>query len=407
MRLNLSWRWIVACITISGVIVLLAIKYMHGKPNSLHELLEQTVKKNNIPGMAAIVVKSDKIIEASSFGLRHLGLPDSILVTDLFQIGSNTKAMTATMIAVLIEQGKLQWETKLLDVFPEWKDKVHPDYRSITLTDLLLHQAGIPEYSNFSYLFNGKTVRDDGTQHLEEDRNDWKEMTSYSGTEMEQRKNFSLGVLSRKPSIPPHTKFLYSNVGYGIAAAMAEKVTGESWETLMQKYLFRPLGIKAVFNWPAAIDPNQPWGHFKTDAGYKPHDPHDGFHLPACLLPGGGIAMNLSDYGKFLQLHLKGLKGEDGLLKAKTIRYLHTRQIDLTGSPYSYVFGWAITDFEGVLGNVHSGSAGTFNASMVLWPTKDIAIAVFANAGALGANGPSFELIKKTYRLYQQSKAGR
>jgi D-alanyl-D-alanine carboxypeptidase len=398
IRRFLFWKWITVCIVISSIIFFV-IRYTNKKPTSLREIVVQTVKKNNIPGISAIIITSDKIIDMCSFGLRHKGFTDSILVTDLFQIGSNTKAMTTTMLAILIEKGKLRWDTKILEVFPEWKDRINPNYNDITLADLLTHQAGIPEYSNFSYLFNGKAIRDDGTQHLEEDRNAWKEMTSYSGTPMEQRRAFALNLLSRKPVVPPHTKFLYSNVGYGIASALAERVTGESWEMLMQKYLLSPLEIRATFDWPATNDPNQPWGHFKTDTGFRAHDPHDEFHLPACLLPGGGISMSLIDYSKFLQLHLKGLKGENGLLKAETIRHLHTKMINM-GDAYSYAFGWVITDFDGALANLHTGSAGTFNAAVALWPSRNLAIAVFANTGSISAQTPAFEIIKKANHLY-------
>src|SRR5207247_1750555 len=162
--------------------------------------------------------------------------------------------------------------------------------------------------------------------------------------------------LRRKPAVPPRTKFRYSNGGYAVAAAMAERAGKEGYESLIQARLFGPLGIHAVAGWPAFGDPHQPWGHVESAHGVKPHDPHDKYQLEAPFVPAGGISASAGDYAKFLQLHLRGLEGRDGLLKADTIKRLHTRVDD------KVALGWGVVELEGALASVHSGSAGTFYA---------------------------------------------
>jgi len=120
---------------------------------------------------------------------------------------------------------------------------------------------------------------------------------------------------------------------------MVEKVTGKSWESLMRTRLFEPLGIHATFDWPASDDAQQPWGHFQNKSGPQPHDPHDSYHLPACLAPGGGISMSIEDYAKFFRLHLQGLRGHDGLLRAKTIQYLHEKPEGADENSIGFAFG--------------------------------------------------------------------
>ena len=364
-------------------------------PSSLQPLVKSVAEEHDIPAMVAIVTRSDGTTETAFFGSRRRGSADAVTPTDQFHIGSNTKAMTATLFAMLVERGLLSWDTRLLDVFPEWVDEIHPDYRAVTIADLLLCRAGIPEYANFSYLFSDDPIhRDDGSVHVEQDKKDWQEMTSLSGTPQEQRRQFARLVLSQPPAVRPKGQFLYSNASYGIAGAMLEKATGESWESLMRARLFEPLGIHVTFDWPAADDPQQPWGHFESKLGAQPHDPHDSYHLPACLAPAGGLSMSIEDYAKFLRLHLQGLRGRDGLLRAKTIQYLHTKPAGVDENSQAFAFGWALVAYEGSPTSWFEGSAGTFYAGEAMLPSKDLAAAVFANAGVRRAGAGGMEILK-------------
>jgi D-alanyl-D-alanine carboxypeptidase len=316
-------------------------------------------------------------------------------IADRFQIGSETKAMTATMIATLIEEGRLKWDETIAEAFPDWTTEINPAYRSVTLTDLLLCRGGVPEYANFSYLFTDDPVhREDGSEHAPEDRRDWQEMTALSGSPREQRAEFARVLLRRVPAVPPRTKFLYSNASYSIAAAMAERIMNQSWEELMRARLFQPLGITATFDWPAVDDPHQPWGHFSEKSGVTAHDPRGAYHLPACLWPAGGVSMSVGDYAKFLQLHLRGLLGHDGLLRAKTIQHLHARPSGSDPSQPTFAFGWSIIMANGRDASVAAGSAGTFFTDAIIAPSGNVALAFFANAGAKEAAPAASEILK-------------
>jgi D-alanyl-D-alanine carboxypeptidase len=181
-----------------------------------------------------------------------------------------------------------------------------------------------------------------------------------------------------------------SNEGF----AIVEKVTGESWESLMRARLFEPLEIHATFDWPASNDPQQPWGHFQSKSGPQPHDPHDSHHLPACLAPGGGLSMSADDYAKFLRLHLQGLRGHDGLLRAKTIQFLHARPEGADANSIAFSFGWGLVAYEGSPSSWCEGSAGTFYAGAVILPSKGLAAAVFANTGIRKAGAGGIEILK-------------
>ena len=87
----------------------------------------------NIPEISYAVISGDSILEIATVGKHSLNLPDLASLEDRFHIGSNTKAMTAFIIAKYVEKGKLKWTTKFFDLFPEWKLKSKPEYFNITL----------------------------------------------------------------------------------------------------------------------------------------------------------------------------------------------------------------------------------------------------------------------------------
>ena len=106
------------------------------------------------------------------------------------------------------------------------------------------------------------------------------------------------------------------------------------------------------------------------------------------------MSVTPGDYAKFLQLHLRGLEGRDGLLKAETIKRLHTR-VDET-----VALGWGEVDLEGAPASVHSGSGGTFFAVVALWPSRDLGVAVFANSGGDRAQNVCGEMLRAMAHRY-------
>ena len=327
--------------------------------SNIAKILEHTIKEHHLVGMAAVVIRADSIAGTGSAGVRRAGHSTPINIHDLFHLGSNTKAITATMIARLIEAGKLSWTTTPLDVFPEMKDSIHPSFKTITLEQLFSHYAGIPPYTDT-------------------DSKEFKDLPKLRGSGAEQRLKFAEWVLEHEPAVAPGTKAAYSNAGYAIAAAMAERVTGSTWEALIVSQVLNPLGIHAIFEWPAASDKNQPWGHVDTKKDFRPQNPADkDEQVPPFLLPAGGIAMSLDDYGIFLQEHLRGLEGKPGkLLSVETIKRMHTAPMH-----DNFALGWGVQQVNDVPSSVHSGSDGTFYAVVAIQPTRDTAIAVVANSG--------------------------
>ena len=198
-------------------------------PENLNSLLEPILKKYDLPALAGAIVTSNGLSAVGAVGVRKYGTDTPVTINDQFHLGSDTKAMTATMLATLVEEGKISWTTTLDQVFPELAlgqpSKMDPAYRKVTLEQLLAHRAGFTDES----WPQGKTFKD---------------MHELPGTPREQRAAYVAMVLSERPVNEPGSTYLYSNRSYAVAGAMAEKVANDSWENLMQKRIFQPLGMQ-------------------------------------------------------------------------------------------------------------------------------------------------------------------
>ncbi len=338
--------------------------------NKTQTLLEQIRRRHGLPALAAAVIENGQTVAVAATGYRkHGSAVADVTASDQFHLGSCTKAMTATLLGRLVEQKKLRWNTTIGDTFPDLADKIRQEYRAVTLEHLLCHRAGLPSRS----WPRGKSFRD---------------MHRLPGSPMQQRRAYVQLFLSQPAEAAPGAKFIYANAGYAIAGAMAEKVTGTPWETLMTRMLFQPLEMKtAGFGAMGTRAPGkitQPWQHTKRLWMTRPIEPGPLSDNPAVIGPAGTVHASLGDWAKFAQAHIRGARGKDGLLKAATIRKLHT---PLFGGDYA--FGWLVTERAWGGGRVftHAGSNNQNFAVVWMAPLRDFAVLVATNVGGGGAAG--------------------
>jgi len=338
-------------------------------PENLSALLEPILKKYDLPALAGAIVTSKGLTAVGAVGVRKYGTDTPVTVNDQFHLGSDTKAMTATLLATLVEQGKLSWTTTLEQVFPELAlgqpSKMNSAYRKVTLEQLLSHRAGFTDES----WPKGKTFAD---------------MYALPGTPRDQRAAYVAMVLSEPPAVEPGSKYLYSNRSYAVAGAIAEKVANDSWESLMQKRIFGPLGMQTcgfgAMGTPGKTDPktiDQPWQHKLLLTWHRAIEPGPQSDNPPVIGPAGTVHCSVVDWGKFVTAHLRGEQGEPGILKPETFKRLHT-------PPFGdYAFGWLVVDrpWAGGRAFTHAGS-NTMNYAVVwMAPAKDFAVLIMTNQG--------------------------
>jgi CubicO group peptidase (beta-lactamase class C family) len=330
-----------------------------GNSPRLAGLLEPIREKHHLPGLAGAILKGQAVTEIAAVGVRKLGAAEKLTIEDCFHIGSCTKAMTATVIGRLVEQGKLKWTTTIGEIFPELLPTMHADYREVTIEQLLGHRGGAPT----DLTANGL----------------WARLWTHTGPPTEQRRTLLEGVLSQPPAVKPGTTFQYSNAGYAIVGAMAEKVTGQAWEELMRKQLFEPLGMKSAgFGAPGSAGQiDQPWGHSPRGETFDPVEPGKNADNPAAIAPAGTVHCRLGDWAKFIVAHLAGARGTGGLLKPETFTKLHT---PLAGQEYALGWGVVQRNWGGRVLS-HAGSNTMWYAVVWISPEKNFAVLIATNAG--------------------------
>ena len=337
----------------------------HARQIDLEQTLERFRTRHELPALAVGVVRGETV-QIAAVGVRDVGSPNAVHIDDRFHIASCTKSMTAMLAATLVEGGVLQWTARLVDVIPELRKRVRPEYRSATLEQLLAHAARTPAYTNF------------GAHRLEE-------LTALRGGPTEQRLAFLIEVLATESPNRGTGDGAYSNVGYTAAAAMMERASGESWEVLMRTRLFAPLGLEHVgFGWPATGDtPDQPRGHVRRNGRVTAQPLDDSYVLPVALWPAGAVNSSIGDLARYAADHLRGLRGEKALLPASAYQKLHRTLAD---EPQGFTLGWGVRQ-DPRWGTVHygAGSGGTFFVRILIVPDRDMAIVVASNSGDAAA----------------------
>jgi CubicO group peptidase (beta-lactamase class C family) len=324
-------------------------------PTSLSAALETIRAAHGIPALTAALATADGVVEIGAAGTRHRDTDVAVTTEDRWHLGSCTKAMTATLIAFAVDDGRLAWDTTLAEALPGLAAEMHADYRDVPIEWLLAHRAGT--WSTF----------EGHEQELEQ--------ISLEDPVAVQRATFADIVLRAPPELAPGTAFAYSNAGYMIAGAILEAEYGIPWEDLITNRLFGPLGMASCGFGPpgttSALD--QPWGH--AGAAMTPVPPDDPFSdNPPLVGPAGTVHCALADWATFGALH-HGAHPE--LLTAASLARLHTPPVPADG----YALGWALGS-DPLVGNyvAHDGSNTLWLAVIMLLPDEGYTLLVAANA---------------------------
>jgi CubicO group peptidase (beta-lactamase class C family) len=330
-------------------------------------------EKFHVPAMAAALVTSEGVQYVGAVGVRKRGTEVPVTLDDQWHLGSDGKAMTATLVARLVERGQLKWETTLGEVFTDFAPQMNPDFKNVTLLQLLSHHAGLP--ANLTLL---KYLGDDAPA---------------------LRLRAARAELAKKPESAPGSTFKYSNLGYIIVAAVVEKTIGKSWENAITTEVFEPLQMKSAgfggMGTPGKID--QPWPH--TANGKATGENGPAMDNPPVMGPAGRIHCTIQDWAKFIQDQIRGELGKPALLKPETYKKLHTPPFD-----GDYALGWMCAERPWGGGKVlnHAGDNTMNFANVWVAPLKDFAILTCVNQS--GAFAATDEATGALIKLHGQKK---
>ena len=350
------------------IIILFSLALLNTKAQSLYSYADSIRKVYRIPELAYAVVSSDSVFELQTLGVQRINTNYAAKLNDRFHIGSNTKAITSFIAALLVQKGKLNWDTKFLSLFPELKASSKKAYYEITLQDLLSFRGKLPRYTYTYPQPTNKLIK---------------------GTNAEQRFLLAKYFLAQQP-MKEENGLTPSNTDYILAGLMLERASGKAYKELVTDF-GKILGIDFGFDNPNLTDTMQPWGH---DANLKPIPPFDNYKLN-WLLSAGNINVSLPDYIRYIQLQLKGLKGKTVLFPAQTFDQL------LYGLPH-FAFGW-FNNIDSATNHHHAwntGNAGAFITQVDIIKEADRAYIIFTNSYTPGTSAGIAVLQEELMRRY-------
>ena len=346
-------------------------------PPEFSESIESIRSEADLPALAVAAWRGEELVFLEATGTRAFGSEVPVTTDDRWHVGSCGKAMSATVLERLVAEGVLTWSTTIGEVFDD-VDGIDDGWREVTLRQLITHRSGL---SNDRKPVPAVALKIRGLK----------------GTLPEQRRAFVEIVLDDPPAFTPGSRMAYSNYGYAVASAMAERRAGISWENLCRTRLFEPLGMTSPgFGAPGSTEVvDQPRGHL----GETPLAPTSSADNPLVIAAAGTMHLSLKDWGRFLAVHL-GLR--PGFLSESRVETLHD-----PGEVGTYAGGWVVTSRPWGGGEVltHSGSNNRWFAVVWIAPIRGWAFCAATNSASEKAAGACDQAIGLMVRAFQAKQA--
>lgn len=315
--------------------------------------LASLAMEHGLPALGGAVSDDATMLAAGVAGLRKIDDPTPVTLDDPFHLGSDTKAMTAVLIALHVEAGDLAWDATLPELFPSID--VDEGYADVTLAMLLTHEGGAPADFDSDI-----------------------EAVLFGSGETTAVRSSVVELLLTRPPTSPIGAYSYSNAGYVLAGAALEQAVGTSWERLVEDELFAPLGMASCGFGPMATGTmvDGPWGHTLVGDELTAVNADN----PAALGPAGTVHCALADWLAFLREHLRGARGQTTTLPISTATWM---RLQAPASDQGNAFGWRVVERPWTNGPalVHLGSNTLSYADAWVVPGLNRVFVSVANRG--------------------------
>ncbi len=336
-----------------------------GPPPDLDALVTRVMESFDVPGLALAIVKDGRTVVARGYGVRELGRPEPVDEHTLFGIASNTKAFTATGLALLVEEGSLEWDVPVIRYLPWFRLSDPFVTAEITVRDLLVHRSGLGLGAGDLLLWPA---------------------TTYTSEE----------IVRRLAAVPLATSFrsayAYDNVLYVVAGELLEEVSGLSWDEFVTGRILRPAGLPdAVTDYEAArATGNLAATHARVDGRLRRVTAHPSHNDK----PAGGILASAADMARWMAVQLDSgrVAGDARLFSPATTRELWqivtpipTRPPPPEAAPLranfnGYALGFFVRDYRGRQLVTHTGGLQGYVSRLSLLPELGLGVAVLTNA---------------------------
>jgi CubicO group peptidase (beta-lactamase class C family) len=357
-------------------------------PANFEQRVEALRKDIGVPGMSIAIVEDDKVTFAKGFGVRKLGAPEAVDADTIFPTGSTGKAFTVADLAILVDEGKLAWDDKVIDRLPEFQMYDAWVTREMTIRDLLVHRSGLGLGAG-DLLFVPRS--------------------SLSRAETVRRLRYI------KPATSFRSGYAYDNILYMVAGQLIEAVSGQTWEQFTAEHLLKPAGMlhSTSQDDTRLANPNRAQPHARMNGGLRGAGTQELLDERDNLLqnaaPAGGLAISANDFARWLRIQLGGGKlvdsdahlfstaARDEMWTPRTILPIGPRPDPIAATTPNfdlYALGWDIRDYRGTKLIWHGGAVFGSLTGVMLIPEKHVGFSITINSedGEI-INGLIFELL--------------
>lgn len=340
-------------------------------PAGFDAYVERVLKIFDVPGVAVAIVKDGNIVLAKGYGVRALGKPERVDSNTRFGIASNTKAFTATAIAMLVEAGKLEWDAPVIRYLPDFAMYDPFVTRELSVRDLLVHRSGLG-------LGAGDLL--------------WWPASTYNRAEIAQRLRYI------KPATSFRSAYAYDNVLYLVAGQLIEKISGQSWEDFVRTRILLPVGMtgSTVRHSDALNSGNVATTHAEVDGTVRAIAPMTSDNTN----PAGGINSSAADMAKWMIVQMDSGRlapAATGLAERRLFTPASTRQLWSIVTPIpvgsrtipglehlrpnlsGYALGFGVADYRGNLRLQHSGGLPGYVSLLTMIPSQKLGVVVLTN----------------------------
>ena len=341
----------------------------------LDELVEKTRSTFNVPGIAVAIIKDGKVILSKGYGVTNSNTNQKVDGNTLFGIASNSKSFTSAALAILVDEGKINWDDKVKKYLPEFKmyNKYVTD--EFTIRDLLTHKSGLG-------LGAGDLMI-------------WPDGHNFTPNDIVKN------IQYLKPISGFRTKYDYDNLLYVIAGEVVAKVSGKSWCEFVEERIMKPIGMNnSASSWSRLKD---------TSNVIVPHVPTEGKlqviprYKNSIFDAAAGLYSSTNDLSKWLILQMnKGKHNDLQVFSEKQHKEMWSPQTILperNSYPYktnfrAYGLGWQLTDYNGFLQVSHTGGLDGIVTQSIMLPEIQLGIIVLTNQ----QSGAAFTAISNTIK---------
>ena len=322
-------------------------------------LAEQLVQGQRVPGLAMAIVQDGRILSARGYGVTDVVRPQAVDSHTVFRLASLSKAFAGTMAGLLVNDGSLRWDSKVIDYVPGFH-LVEPAYTSqVTVADLLSHRVGLKAHNAFDRDIEGNAEYYQVAQKLG----------------------------SAPLTCAPGQCYAYQNVAFSLVGDVVFAASGSFYEQEVQRRLFKPLGMNDASLGLAGIESSPHWARplVRSRNGWVSVNPKPTYYR---LPPAAGVNASISDMAQWLLAHT-GHRPD--VLPAPLLATLHAPVVSTPGemrsgwrrdrlNAASYALGWRVFDYAGEEVVFHAGAVQGYRGLTALLPGRDLGIAILWNS---------------------------